>query len=176
MPNYRRTYVPGGCYFFTVALAERKGGLSLVAQVDQLRAAFRYAKSRRPFVVEAIVVLPDHLHTIWRLPEGDADFSVRWNLLKGTFSRSIPPGEHRSASRIAKRERGIWQRRCWEHVIRDELDLERHFDYVHFNAVKHGYVDNPFAWPHSSFRRFVEKGWYDRDWIVPDRVKELTLE
>jgi REP element-mobilizing transposase RayT len=124
MSQYVRSHTPGGTFFFTVALLERKGSL-LVDRVDELRAAFREVRRRRPFVVDAIVVLPDHLHCIWTLPPEDADFSSRWRLIKTRFVSGIPAGERLSARRQAKGERGIWQRRFWEHTIRDEARLCR---------------------------------------------------
>src|SRR5690349_13027287 len=119
MTTYRRNFVAGGSYFFTVNLAERRLRL-LTDNIGLLRAAFRYTRLRRPFAIDAIVVLPDHLHAIWTLPEGDGDFAVRWQLIKGNFTRGLPQGERVSASRLRKRERGIWQRRYWEHTLRDE--------------------------------------------------------
>jgi putative transposase len=114
--------------------------------------------------VDAIVVLPDHLHAIWTLPEGDADFAVRWRLIKSAFSRGMPHGERISVSRAAKNERGFWQRRYWEHTLRDERDLARHMDYIHFNPVKHGLVARVRDWPYSSFHRMVKLGIYPADW------------
>jgi len=175
MTNYLRARVAGAYYFFTVTLADRRSRL-LVDRIADLRRAFRYAKQRLPFEIEAIVVLPEHLHAIWRLPEGDVDFSTRWMLLKGRFSRALPATEGRSASRLRKRERGVWQRRYWEHVIRNEADLERHLDYIHYNPVKHGHAPSPAAWPHSSFRKFVARGWYDADWAAGDDVKRMERE
>lgn len=119
MTNYRRNFVTGGTFFFTVNLAERRLRL-LTENIDLLRRAFRHARARHPFSTEAIVVLPDHLHAIWTLPDDDGDFAVRWRLIKSTFSRSLPFGERVSASRVSKGERGVWQRRYWEHTIRDE--------------------------------------------------------
>lgn len=163
MTSYRRNFLPGGSYFFTVNLADRRSHM-LTKNIENLRAAFRYARCQHPFTIEAIVVLPDHLHAIWTLPPGDADFALRWRLIKSAFSRAIPEGERISASRIKKRERGIWQRRYWEHTLRDEKDFERHADYVHFNPVKHGHVSRVADWPYSSFRRFVRLGVYPEDW------------
>jgi REP-associated tyrosine transposase len=163
MTNYRRNFVPGGCQFFTVNLAERKSRL-LIDHVDHLRAAFRYARTRHPFTIEAIVVLPDHLHSIWSLPENDSDFATRWRLIKATFSRALPAGERISPSRLHKGERGIWQRRYWEHTLRDERDYARHVDYIHFNPIKHGLVTRVRDWPHSSFHRMVRLGVYPLDW------------
>ncbi len=139
MTGYRRNFIPGGCFFFTVNLADRRLRL-LTEHVEALRSAFRETRQRHPFATDAVVVLPDHLHAVWTLPEGDRDFATRWRLIKSKFSRNIAVGESISASRAAKRERGIWQRRYWEHTIRDEDDLARHVDYVHINPVKHGLV------------------------------------
>ena len=124
MTNYRRNRLAGGTFFFTVNLADRSSSL-LTAHIDLLRDAFRYAKQRHPFTVEAVVVLPDHLHAVWSLPPDDADYALRWRLIKTHFSRSLAAGEKRSTSRQSKYERGIWQRRYWEHTIRDETDLVR---------------------------------------------------
>ena len=163
MTTYRRNFVAGGTYFFTVNLADRRRSL-LTENIECLRAAFRYTRHRYPFTIDAIVVLPDHLHTIWTMPEGDSDFAVRWNLIKGNFSRGLPRVENVSDSRLRKGERGIWQRRYWEHAIRNESDLERHIDYIHFNPVKHGYAMRVADWPHSSFHRYVERGDLVADW------------
>ena len=153
MTRYRRNRLAGGCYFFTVNLAERRRHL-LTAHVDALRRAFRHVRSRHPFAIEAVVVLPDHLHAIWTLPDGDADFAQRWRLIKAAFARGQPAGERISASRAAKGERGIWQRRYWEHTIR----------YIHYNPVKHALVRNVQNWPWSSFHRMVRLGSYPADW------------
>jgi putative transposase len=163
MPGYRRNFVPGGTYFFTVNLAERRLPL-LTQHIEMLRAAFRYARRRHPFTIDAIVVLPDHLHAIWTLPEGEADFALRWRLIKATFSRGLPRGEEVSPSRSRKGERGIWQRRYWEHTLRDERDFARHADYIHFNPVKHDYVGRVRDWPYSSFHRLARVGVYAADW------------
>jgi putative transposase len=163
MTNYRRNFLAGASYFFTVNLADR-GSRLLTDRIGLLRAAFRQTRSRHPFAIDAIVVLPDHLHAIWTLPDSDADFAVRWRLIKSTFSRALPQREGISASRIAKGERGIWQRRYWEHTLRDEEDLARHVDYIHFNPVKHGHVARVTDWPYSSFHRMVRLGIYPADW------------
>jgi putative transposase len=163
MTSYRRNFITGGNFFFTVNLADRRLSL-LTDHIDDLRNAFRETNSRHPFTTEAMAVLPDHLHTVWTLPEGDADFATRWRLIKSTFSRNLPPGEHISESRIARGERGIWQRRFWEHTIRDEGDFARHVDYIHINPVKHGLVTRVCDWPHSSFHRMVKLGLYPEDW------------
>lgn len=165
MPNYRRAWVPGGTYFFTVAVAERSTSL-LVDRIDDLRAAFRAAHAARPFVIDAVVILPDHLHCLWSLPEGDADYPVRWAHIKAAFSRRIPKEEWRRPSKIVKRERGLWQRRYWEHLVRDDDDFRNHLDYIHFNPVKHGLVSSPADWPYSSFDRFVRHERYPPDWAM----------
>ena len=160
MSRYRRAQ--GNTFFFTVVLADRSSRL-LVDEVDRLRRIYRNVRQRRPFETVAICILPDHLHVIWTLPDGDLDFSSRWNLIKGGFSRGLdaaPP----SMSKLKKREKGIWQRRYWEHAIRDDADLERHVDYIHFNPVKHGLVPRVRDWPSSSFHRYVEKGTLPLDW------------
>jgi putative transposase len=161
--RYRRANVKGGTYFFTVNLAERHLRL-LVDHVDILRTAVRTMKQRHPFHIDAFVVLPDHLHAIWTLPEGDVDFATRWMLIKAGFSRQIAKGERRNASRIDKGERGIWQRRYWEHLIRDDNDYEQHVDYVHYNPVKHGHVRCAAEWAHSSIHRYIAAGTISCSW------------
>jgi putative transposase len=152
--DYRRAYVDGGCYFFTVTLANRKSDL-LVQHIDTLRAAFKYVKERHPFKIDAMVVLPDHLHCIWILPEGDCDYAKRWALIKIYFSKKLLKTERVNASRAQKGERGIWQRRFWEHVIRDERDYLNHIEYIHNNPIKHGYVSNAQDWPYSTIHKFA---------------------
>jgi putative transposase len=152
MPNYRRVFVPGGCYFFTVNLLDRHSHL-LVEHIDHLRAAVRDTRRNYPFEIDAMVILPDHIHTIWTLPDGDANFPARWHSIKSRFSKSIPKGERLDAVQKANGERGIWQRRYWEHAIRDERDLNNHIDYCWFNPVKHGLVAKVEDWPFSSFHR-----------------------
>ena len=161
--QYRRADVKGGTYFFTVNLAERNKTL-LVDYIDDLRNAIKTVINNHPFKIDAFVVLPDHLHAIWTLPKNDADFATRWGLIKSGFSRCIPKTERINKSRITKGERGIWQRRYWEHLIRDDLDYKRHMDYVYYNPVKHGYVESVLDWPHSSFHRDVNRGIYPADW------------
>lgn len=163
MPNYRRAWIPGGCYFFTVALADRRSRL-LIEQAALLRSALAEANYAQPFRVDAIVILPEHLHMVCTLPDGDGDYATRIARMKAGFSRSLTQGEYVSASRLRRRERGIWQRRYWEHVIRDEADLRAHIDYVHYNPVKHGHVDHVSQWPWSSFHRYVARGELARDW------------
>ena len=161
--RYRRADAAGGTYFFTVNLADRRSDL-LLRRIEDLRAAHRSVIRAHPFVIVAMVVLPEHLHAVWRLPPGDADYPLRWSLIKANFSRRQADGEFIRASRRAKRERGIWQRRYWEHQIRDDGDLQRHVDYIHFNPVKHGWVRRAADWPHSSLHRYIERGWARSDW------------
>jgi putative transposase len=161
--HYRRTLITGATYFFTVNLACRKESL-LVDYIDCLRTSVRKVRSAHPFTIIAWVVLPEHMHAIWEMPPGDCDYSMRWNQIKGTFSAQLPATERISASRTRKRERGIWQRRFWEHCIRDEEDVEQHVDYVHYNPVKHGHVQRVVDWPYSSFHRYRQLGWVTDDW------------
>ncbi|NDU99536.1 REP-associated tyrosine transposase [Pseudoroseicyclus tamaricis] len=151
MSVYLRPRRPGAVVFFTVALAAR-GTWLLVEEVARLRAAVRATKAERPFGIIAWVVLPDHLHCVWQMPEGDADYSVRWRLIKSRFSMGIDPGRRR-ASHIARGERAVWQRRFWEHHIRGEADLAAHVQYCWMNPVKHGFVASPEDWEWSSYRR-----------------------
>jgi putative transposase len=163
MSRYRRFFVPGGMYFFTVALADRSADL-LVRHADALRRAYGEVRARRPFETIAICVLPDHLHAVWSLPEDDADFPGRWSAIKSRFSRRLAPAPSRSPSKVARREKGIWQRRYWEHAIRDDDDLARHIDYIHYNPVAHGLVHRVRDWPHSSFHAHVRRGLLPEDW------------
>jgi putative transposase len=170
MPNYRRLWRPGGTYFFTVNLLDRNQDL-LILHIDSLRQAVRATKLERPFHIEAWVVLPDHMHCVWTLPAGDNDFSNRWKAIKIRFVQKLPSIEHRSNVRIANGERGIWQRRFWEHAIRDENDYLRHVDYVHWNPMKHGLVEKISDWPYSSFHRYVRKGLYPANWAGGSGLK-----
>lgn len=151
MSDYRRPSVPGASIFFTVALEDRGSDL-LVREIDALRDAVSITRAERWFGIDAWVVLPDHLHCIWRLPEDDADYSVRWRLIKARFSRAMPKGRVRQ-SHILRRERGVWQRRFWEHHIRDDADWQAHVRYCWMNPVKHGLVERPEDWPWSSYHR-----------------------
>jgi len=185
MPQYIRAFVPGGTFFFTVTLLERRRRL-LTENIDKLREVFKVARQRRPFTVDAIVILPDHLHCIWTLPSGDADFSTRWHDIKARFAAQIPSSRRarkRSASilRLSARclkkgERGIWPRRFWEHVIRDDRDYERHVDYLHYNPVKHAHVSRVADWPYSSFHQYVQRGIYDLEWGADDSIQGLEME
>jgi putative transposase len=160
--GFRRNFVPGGTYFFTVTLADRSSKI-LVERIEALRNAFRVDRRERPFVVDAIVVLPDHLHALLTLPPNDADFPGRWRRIKGHFSSDIL----KSGATVARAPNGelaLWQRRFWEHTIRNEDDFVRHIDYIHFNPVKHGHVQRVADWPHSSFHRYVREGLLPNDW------------
>ena len=162
MVNYRRNFVSGGTFFFTVTLANRSSKV-LVDHVDLLRNALRVARQERPFVIDAVVILPDHLHAIFTLPPGDSDFSGRWRRIKGHFSSALID----TPIELKRRPNGglaLWQRRFWEHTIRDEGDFARHVDYIHFNPVKHGLVQRVRDWPYSSFHRYVKEGILPDDW------------
>jgi len=170
MVRYRRNFLPGGTYFFTVTLADRRSTL-LVDCVADLRAAFRTARRERPFSIDAIAILPDHLHAVFTLPAEDADFSGRWRRIKGHFSRALIDGSIRPHRRPSGRME-LWQSRFWEHTIRDENDFERHVDYTHFNPVKHGLVPRVRDWPHSSFHRYVREGILPEDWAGDVRTHD----
>lgn len=169
MVLYRRNRVEGGCYFFTVTLRDRSSDL-LIRHVDLLRDAFAVCLRNRPFAMDAVVILPDHLHAIWTLPEGDSDYPGRWKAIKAKFTRSLRRGGLMQAS--------PWQARYWEHTLRDNLDWRRHMDYIHYNPVKHGYVTSPYEWKYSSFHRCVGEGFYDKDWgaAVSQDVMRMSLE
>jgi len=170
MPDYRRTWCPGGTYFFTVNLLQRHDNDLLVRNIDALRHVVKSVKTRHPFIIHAWVVLPEHLHCVIELPKDDTDFSLRWRLIKMEFSKSLPVIERRSKVRERRGERGIWQRRFWEHLIRDEADYHAHMDYVHINPVKHGLVSRVRNWPYSTFHRLVVQGVYPPDWAGGDET------
>jgi putative transposase len=163
MSRYRRAKIEGGLFFFTIALADRTSNL-LVREIDRLRRIYTIVQMRRPFETVAICILPDHLHAIWSLAPGDTDYPLRRSLIKSGFTRGLAGDSLRTASDKAKRERDVWQRRYWEHAIRDDVDLARHIDYIHFNPVKHGHVSRTRDWPHSSFHRDVARGVLPEDW------------
>jgi len=173
MPDYRRNRVPSATYFFTVNLYDRRSEL-LTRNIHILRDAVRTARTEAPFHIDAWVTLPDHLHCLWTLPEGDADFPSRWHTIKTSFSKQIPKGESRSASRLEKGERGIWQRRFWEHTIRDDRDYATHLDYIHFNPIKHGLVAHVADLPYSSFHKSVAKGLYPANWAGSPKSPSTT--
>ena len=172
MSDYRRVIVPGGVFFFTVVTHDRIPLFDCDERVEVLRGAFRKVKAARPFHIDAMVVLPDHLHCIWRLPDDDGDFSGRWREIKKAVSREIDTRTN------ARGERPVWQRRFWEHAIRDETDWRRHVDYIHYNPVKHGLVARACEWPWSSFGRAVAMGWYEASWgaVAPADVVGMEVE
>ena len=158
MPNYVRTWLPGGLFFFTVVTHQRRRVFSADATVNVLRNVVQEVRQRLPFTIDAWVVLPNHIHAMWTLPEGDADFSKRWGLIKATFTKRVV------AAGLADAGVPIWQPRFWEHRIRDERDFATHIDYVYINPVKHGLVANVADWPWSSFHRDVQRGLYPANW------------
>ncbi len=162
MVRYRRNFLEGGTFFITATLVDRKSRV-LVDQIGALRTAIRLTRRNYPFGIDAIVVLPEHLHVVMTLPEGDADFSMRWSLIKRRFTRAVvSPGT--PLARHANGEAALWQRRFWEHTIRDDHDFERHVDYIHYNPVKHDLVGRVCDWPYSSFHRYVRLGILPQDW------------
>ena len=150
----------GGTYFFTVNLLQRYTNDLLVRPIELLRTVVRDVRATWPFHIDAGVVLPDHRHCGWTLPSDEDDFTNRWRLIKQRFFMGLSNGERRSSVRIARGERGIWQRRFWEHTIRDDVDYAAHVDYYHINPVKHGFVQRAVDWPYSTFHRYVERGIY----------------
>ncbi len=177
MTDYRRAFVAGGCYFFTVITQDRRPLFADPANVARLREGFRRVKAAHPFDIDAAVILPEHLHTIWRLPEGDVDYPLRWRKIKHFFSIGMQVGTLRPS--LSKRhEKGVWQRRYWEHALRDEADWQRHMDYVHFNPVKHGHVSKPGDWPYSSFAQAEAAGLYSPGWgeQMPASLSGLSQE
>jgi putative transposase len=168
MPEYRRSLIPGGTYFFTVVTYRRLPIVVTEQARNDLHWAWMDVKKRFPFTTKTIFLLPDHIHCIWPLPDGDANYSVRWKEIKRLFSKrylnSVGSYEFRCASREKRAEVTVWQRRFWEHTLQDENDLQRHFDYIHYNPVKHGLVQQVKDWQWSSFHRFVRMGWYDAEW------------
>ncbi len=164
--RYRRIFNKGAIWFFTVVTHDRRPFLTSPANVSLLRSSFKKVMIRHPFSIEAAVVMPDHIHVIWKLPTEDNDYATRWRLIKSHFSRNCGQDckAERDPSRMSRKQQAVWQHRFWEHCIRDQNDYARHIEYIHYNPVKHGYVTAPVDWPHSSFRRFVEQGIYSENW------------
>ncbi len=165
--RYRRATVPGASYFFTLITFQRQRLFSDQSNVERWHRSVAKVQRTRPFVVEAEVVMPDHLHMIWTLPEGDADYSTRIRLIKTAFTKDQLQhirNDTTNESRAHKGERDVWQRRYWEHVIRDERDFQAHLDYIHANPVQHGLVARPGDWPHSTFGMWLERGAYESWW------------
>ncbi len=179
MPEYRRTQIGGATYFFTVVTFARRPILTTPAARRILHQAWIDVQARFPFIVDAVCLLPDHLHCIWTLPEVDANYSIRWKEIKRLFTKGylqeIGPGDARNDSRNKRNEAAIWQRRFWDHMIRDEKDLAMHIEYIHYNPVKHGLVCRPGDWAWSSFHRYVRMGDYTSDWgeTIYEGVKKL---
>ncbi|MFZ4538561.1 REP-associated tyrosine transposase [Propionivibrio sp.] len=173
MSRYRRSNVTGATFFFTVVTYRRQPILTDEALRRALHDAILRVRERYPFTIDAWVLLPDHLHAIWTLHADDAGFGVRWGWVKRLVTRAVVAGYERSdwrnASRVARRESTIWQRRFWEHQIRDDADFAVHMDYAHFNPVKHGLVRSVADWPHSTFHRLVRSGIYPPDWAGGDK-------
>lgn len=169
MPEYRRPIAPGATFFFTVVTNMRRPILTTVAALEFLRAAFREEIAHHPFEINAIVVLPDHLHCLWNLPPDDTRYSMRWSAIKGRFTELLladgSTETPRSDSRCKRGERGVWQRRFWDHAIRNDEDYKRHMDYIHYNPVKHGLAQCPHLWPHSSFAKWVRRSVYADNWM-----------
>lgn len=164
MPEYRRSIAPGGVFFFTVVTYQRARILTLPESREFLHSAWKKVNEHYPFQTDAVCLLPDHIHCIWTLPEGDANYSLRWSEIKKSFSKAYL--KHfgaitKSASQQKRGEAAVWQRRFWEHTIRDLDDFNRHVDYIHFNPVKHGLVSNPEDWQWSSYHRFLRQGYYE---------------
>ena len=172
MSNYRRIHQPGGCWFFTVVTYQRQPWFKDLPNIQVLREALAQVRRKRAFAIDAMVVLPDHLHCVLRLPEGDSDFSGRWREIKKYVTNSL------DVRRNHRGEGMVWQRRFWEHLIRDEDDWRRHMDYVHYNPVKHGYVNSPAQWRWSSFHRAVQQGMYEASWgrSEPDSIFGMQHE
>ncbi len=176
MPNYRRAYVPGGSFFFTLVTDRRAplfGNKGNKPGRLLLGSLLRRVQLQRPFTINAVVLLPEHLHAIWSLPSGDTEYSARWGWIKKEFTKqwlALGGAEQPvSAGRERERQRGVWQRRFWEHTLESEDDFERHFDYIHYNPVKHGHVRCPRDWPWSSFHRWMRVGVYPADWACSHR-------
>ena len=169
MPEYRRWFHSGGTYFFTVVTYKRRKIFCDPNARAFLREAMGEVQSLRPFDILGVVLAPNHCHCIWKMAEDDKNFSVRWGMIKRRFTRLWLSHSSEdmavSASRARRGERSVWQRRFWEHLIRDQEDFARHMDYIHYNPVKHGYVRCPHLWEHSSFHRLVKEGVYNSDWL-----------
>lgn len=168
MSRYRRNYVPGATYFFTVVAYNRRRILTEPTSRAYLRNAIQSVRRRWPFTIVSFVLLPDHLHTVWTLPPGDANYSLRWQKIKEEFTRQYVAANAVSIRRAQTGEYEVWQPRFWEHTCRDDVDLKNCVDYSHYNPVKHGLVSRVCDWPWSSFHRFVRLGEYERNWRAND--------
>lgn len=173
MPNYRRATDRGGTYFFTVVTHQRIPVLTEPDVRASLHDAIQTIRSEHPFAIDAWVLLPDHLHCIWTLPAGDAGYSMRWAKIKTLVSRQCGArfgARELSGSRTKRHESGLWQRRFWEHQIRDSDDFSRHVDYIHWNPVKHGLARRALDWPYSTFHRYVREGVYPENWGLAETL------
>ncbi len=170
--NYRRSIASGATYFFTICLQNRRSTL-LHDRIDVLRNGFHHVRCKHPFKIDAIVVMPDHVHLLMTLPPNHSDFSLRLNLIKGYFSRHIQSNEIISAAKKNKRERNIWQRRFWEHLICNDSDYENHVNYIHNNPVKHGYVSKAIDWKFSSIHQYINDGIVPKDWGYNGSFKDI---
>ena len=168
MSEYRRCYIPGGTFFLTLVTYNRYPLFESIENINRLRNAVAKVKTEKPFMILGAVVLPDHIHFLWQLPPNDSNYSQRLSRLKVLFTRSLRGkkvlSQNISASRRKHRESNVWQRRFWEHTIKDETDLQQHLDYIHYNPVKHNLVSCPHLWQYSSFSRWVKKGKYPQNW------------
>lgn len=166
MATFRRSVVPGATYFFTINTYRRIKVLTDPPFYLALKEALRRVMAKHPFEIDAFVLLPDHIHCIWTLPPDDGDYAMRWNIIKRLVSQTTRNEitSLLSASRSGRKELGLWQRRFWEHQIRDEEDFAKHVDYIHWNPMKHGYVSHIVDWPYSSFHRYLRDGVYPEDW------------
>jgi putative transposase len=179
MKNYRRWFVPGATYFFTLVTANREPFLCDEAARRIIREKLQECLAQWPFTLTAIVLLPDHLHTLWTLPDGDIAYPTRLGWLKKEFTKAWllegHPEQPISAGRQRDGLRGVWHPRYWEHTLRDDDDFEKHLDYTHYNPVKHGYVSQPCDWPWSSFKKWVARGIYPENWACgPDDIPDFT--
>lgn len=165
MPNYRRARTEGATYFFTV-VTYRRQKILIGKNIDILREVIQSVRANHPIHIDAWVVLPDHMHCVWTLPQDDNDFSKRWGLIKSGFTKRLghPKNLPTNKSRVTQRESNVWQRRFWEHQIHDDRDFETHVEYTHFNPVKHGYVNRVVDWPYSTFHRYVKESIVDENW------------
>ena len=170
MSYYRRAYTDGGTRFFTVVSCKRNPILCDDPIRAALRKAIKEVQSKYPFTIDAWVLLPDHLHCIWTLPEADSDYAKRWAIIKRRVSIDCGDIYNQKKwlrkSSESRRESTIWQRRYWEHQIRDQADFNNHMDYIHYNPVKHGLCDRPDLWPFSTLHRYIKQGLYPSSWTV----------
>ena len=179
MPDYRRLYVKGGTYFFTVVTYNRRPIFTNEPEINLLLHCMQVVSENHPFQIDAFVIMPDHLHALWTLPENDADFSLRWRQIKSQFTRQFQRNKSKFGEiNSTEITYNVWQRGFWEHLIRDQEDFNRHCDYIHFNPVKHGLASSPDEYDFSSFHTFMQKGIYKSDWgKLPDKtLLEMDLE